>query len=162
MTAWDVWAVLGTEGVGAFVALFVDFFLKPRLQVRNERFSRRAKDLLDLLDGVRSMLLDAAQLNDQSSDDAEFLRRYEDRRKMIRDRLLDKAESSQDVYGPAAHHLHPAIGQYVQQCVGLTIGACMSEHAHGAVHAFLEPRLGLAYEALYTPKTKFIGYRLQL
>jgi hypothetical protein len=81
---------------------------------------------------------------------------------MIRDRLLEKAESLQDVYGPAAHHLHPAIGRYVQQCVGLTIGPCISEHAHGAVHAFLEPRLGSAYDALYTPKTKFIGYRLQL
>lgn len=157
--AWNIWTVLGTAGVGASVALLVDFFLKPRLQVRNEKFARKAKDLLDLQAGVRSMMLDAAQLNDPELDDEEFRQRYDARRNKIRARLLEKAEDLPDVYGPAAHHLPDELGAYVVQCVGQTIGACMSEHPHGEVHAFLAPRLALAYDALYTPKTKLLGYR---
>jgi hypothetical protein len=160
--AWNIGTVLGTAAVGALVALLVDFFLKPRLQVRNEKFSRKAKDLLDLQAGIRSMMIDAVQLNEPGMDDEKFRTLWEERRKKVRNRLQDKAEELQDVYGPAAHHLPDAMNTYIQQCIGLTIGACMSENSHSEIGGFLAPRLALAYDALYTPKTKFIGYAVHV
>jgi hypothetical protein len=56
-STWDFWTVTGTAG--AAVALLVDFFLKPHLQVRNEKFSQRAKDRLELVRVARAIRIES-------------------------------------------------------------------------------------------------------
>lgn len=161
--AWDFWAVLGTAAVGALIALVIDFLLKPRLQVRTERFTQRAKDKVELERIVRSMYINAVLMIAIPSDLPDFAQeKLRSHQESIRSRLFDQTLEMQEAYSAAAPHLPAPILRLLELTGGLVQGSLWSGCSNVELKDRVSPQLGLLYDVLATPKTKFIGYRHHL
>lgn len=167
--AWNMWTVLGTAGAGAAVALLVDFFLKPRLQVRNERFSQRAKDRLELTRVVRALLLEFSKGMSAEA----HLRVPEEARPELLD-LVDRhnAERVEKIYdltaeynaafAAASSRLPQPVLKLASYTGALLEGLLLADVDMNTLQSQIENYLNLLFDILMTSRAQFVAYRARM
>lgn len=164
--AWNVWTVMGTAGAGAAVALLVDFFLKPRLQVRNEKFSQRAKDQMEVVKVVRAVMIETRKgmtsesLRGVPADAQEQLQELVDRHNA--ECLAKLNELSGDLataYAAGGHHLHGPVLRLVEHAAGLLQGLLLADVNMETMRRRMSPYFNLLYDMLMTSRLQIFAYR---
>lgn len=167
--AWNIWTVLGTAGAGALVALLVDFFLKPRLQVRNEKFSQQAKDRLELTRVVRALLLEFSK----GMSDKVHLRVPEDARPELLDlverhnagrlaRIFDLTEDYSAAYAAASSRLPSPVLRLATYTGGLLEALLLAEADMNSLQSRVEGHVNLLYDVLMTSRAQVFAYRARM
>lgn len=163
---WNIWTVLGTAGAGAAVALLVDFFLKPRLQVRNEKFSQRAKDRLEIVKVVRAIMIETRKgmtedsLRGVPSDALEALQGLVDRHNAERLARLDELSGDlATAYAVGGHHLATPVLRLVEHAGGLLQGLLLADVNMETMRRRVAPYFNLLYDVLMTSRLQTFAYR---
>lgn len=163
---WNIWTVLGTAGAGAAVALLVDFFLKPRLQVRNENFSQRAKDRLEIVKVVRAIMIEtrkgmtADSLRGVPADALEELQELVDRHNAEHLAKLDElSEDLATAYAVGGHHLATPVLRLVEHAGGLLQGLRLANVDMETMRRRVAPCFNLLYDVLMTSRLQTFAYR---
>lgn len=167
--AWNVWTVMGTAGAGAAVALLVDFFLKPRLQVRNEKFSQQAKDRLEIVRAVRAIMIEtrkgmtAETLRGVDDDARELLQEFVDRHNADCLAKLDELSGElSTAYAVGGHHLPTPVLRLTEHAGGLLQGLLLADVDMETMHRRMAPYFNLLYDTLMTSRFQVFAYRPRL
>jgi hypothetical protein len=164
-----MWTVLGTAGAGAAVALLVDFFLKPRLQVRNERFSQRAKERMELTRVVRALMLEfgkgmSPKAHLRVPEDArpellELMGRHDEERL---EKIYALTGDYNAAYASASHHLQPPVFKLATYTGGLLEGLLLADVDMNTLQSQIGNYVNLLYDILMTSRVQVFAYRARM
>ena len=164
--AWNIWTVLGTAGAGAAVALLVDFFLKPRLQVRNEKFSQQAKDRLEVVKAVRAIMIETRKgmtsetLRNVPDDARGALQEFVDQHNTDRlERISELSGELDTAYAVGGHHLPAPVLRLVEHAGGLLQGLLLAGVDMETIRHRMAPYFNLLYDVLMTSRFQIFAYR---
>lgn len=167
--AWNIWTVVGTAGAGASVALLVDFFLKPRMQVRNERFSQRAKDRSELTRIVRALMLEFSKTMSEKAllrvpDDARpelegLIQRHNEERLVKIYELVDNYNAAFSTAGP---YLPAPVLRLAATTGGLLDGLVLADVDMSTLRRQIDDYLNLLFDVLMTSRVQFFAYRARV
>ena len=165
-TAWNIWTVLGTAGAGALVALLVDFFLKPRLQVRNEKFSQQAKDRMEIVKVVRAIMIETRKgmapdvLLSVPEDARAAMQEYVDlHNAACLQKIADLSDDMASAYAVGGHHLPTPVLRLVEHAAGLLQGLVLADVGMENMRRQVAPYFNLLYDALMTSRFQIFAYR---
>ncbi|ABK02740.1 hypothetical protein Arth_1346 [Arthrobacter sp. FB24] len=167
--AWSLGTVLATAAAGAVVALLVDFFLKPRLQVRNEKFSQRAKDQLELLRVVRAIMIQSrlgimeATREDLPEDvRMQVAAAIELHNESKLDKLRALSVELEEAYAVGGPHLPPPVVRLVEHAGGILQGLLLAGVGMETIERRVVPYFKLLYDVLMTSRFQAFAYRSRI
>ena len=108
------------------VTLLFDWWVKPRLEVRNELFKMRAQDRIDLIRTLNSLLISCGQMSTPDHENEQIQGLLKDRAEALRQNLPQEAQGMQMALVALGDRLSPTMREMLSKSYGYILGACMS------------------------------------
>lgn len=146
--SFNLQTLLLTVFITAAVTLIFDWWARPRLEVRNERFKLRAQDRLTLLKTLRRSVMICGQLQPPPTDVSERVAlALQKNGQELRDELLVCSTKILECITALPKELGPEMTELLSTTQGYIKGLCWSDEDHHEVGKLAYVPLGLALSA---------------